>query len=189
MRWWLMLAFVLAFPAGSFAAQKCYRSADQPDISITADTKDIFTLVWKIGSSTTVLKTQLSPTTNTVRVAVEEDGTKHLYRYLGDMLIIDTGVYYLGCPGGRTWVSEDCTRALLTQVDAYAEAAQFYYWEDNRPLTTCNPVAAFKEGEKTSLACGSGRKLEVDASDYPSSLRVDGVTMESYEWQLPCGEP
>ena len=78
MRLWLILAFALAFPAASSAATKCYRSADAYDISITADTVDIFTLVWKLGSKTTILKTKLSPTTNTVRVAVEEDGTKHL---------------------------------------------------------------------------------------------------------------
>jgi hypothetical protein len=189
MRVWLILAFVLTSPAVSSAATKCYRSADAPNVSITADTEDIFTLVWKIGSGTTVLKTQLSPTTNTVRVAVEGDGRKHQYRYIGDLLIMDTEVYYLGCPGGHTWANDECSRVLLTQVDAYAEVAQFYYWADSRPLTTCNPAVAFKDSVKTSLECASGRKLQVDASDYPTSLQVDGVGMRSYEWQLPCGKP
>ena len=105
------------------------------------------------------------------------------------MLIMDTQVYYLGCPGGHTWADDNCSHVLLTQVDAYAEDAQFYYWEDGQPLTTCHPSAAFKDGVKTSLECASGRKLQIDASDYPESLQVDGVTMPSYEWQLPCGKP
>jgi len=123
------------------------------------------------------------------REATESNGATHLYRYEEDMLIMDMEVYYLGCPGGRTWVDELCSRVLISQVDAYAEKAQFYYWERGAPITSCSPPAALKDGELASLNCFSGRVLPMDASDYPETLKVDGVDLRVDDGPLSCNRP
>jgi hypothetical protein len=183
---YLLLALVLAFPAASSAATRCYSSLDDSDVTITDDTNDIDTLVMKVGNETIVMRTESGGTGSPFRQADEPDGTTHLYRYIGDMLIMDTNVYYLGCPGGHTWVNDKCSSVLITQVDAYAEVAQFYYSEEGLPITTCLPPAAFKDGEVITVKCTSGRVLRVDAHDYPTTLKVNGESMRSWEWQLPC---
>jgi hypothetical protein len=186
MRVFLMLAFVLAFPAAAPAATRCYTLLEDPLVTITDDTDDIYTLVMKAGNETTVMRTESGGTGTPFRQATEPDGKVHLYRYEGDMLIMDINVYYLGCPGGHTWVNDKCSRVLITQIDAYAEQAQFYYSENSFPITTCMPPAAFKDGEVVTVNCTSGRVLQVDAHDYPMTLKVNGEEMRSWEWQLPC---
>ena len=189
MRLCLLLAFVLIFSTSSSAATRCYTLLEDPDVTATDDTNDIYTLVMKSGNKTTVLRTESAGTGMAFRQATEPDGKIHLYRYVGDMLIIDINVYYLGCQGGHTWVNDNCSRVLITQVDAYAEATQFYYSENRVPLTTCLPPAAFKDGEVVTMKCTSGRVLQVDAHDYPMTLKVNGEGMRSWQWQLPCGRP
>jgi hypothetical protein len=185
MRICLLLAFILAFSNASFAATRCYTLLEDPEVTATDDTNDIYTLVMKSGNNTTVLRTESAGTGMAFRQATEPNGTVHLYRYEGDMLIIDINVYYLGCRGGHTWVNDKCSRVLITQVDAYAEAAQFYYSEDGVPITTCLPPA-FKDGEVVTVKCTSGRVLQVDAHNYPMTLKVNGEEMRSWRWQLPC---
>ena len=77
----------------------------------------------------------------------------------------------------------------MTQLDAYAYYAQFYFSEDTLLITTCLPPSAFKDGKVVTMKCTSGRVLQVDAHDYPMTLKVNGEDMRSYEWQLPCGRP
>ena len=117
------LVLLLAFPASSSAVERCYSSLDNPGVTITDDAEDAYTLVRKSGKGTTVMDTRSGGTGIAVREATESNGTMHSYRYEGDMLIMDTEVYYLGCPGGRTWVDDLCSRVLISQVDAYAEKA------------------------------------------------------------------
>jgi hypothetical protein len=100
---------------------------------------------------------------------------------------MDMDVYELGCPGGHSWVNDECSRVLITQVDAYAETALFYYAQDGLPITTCSLSVPLKGGV-TSVGCDSGRVLQIDARDYPS-LKVDGVDMRIFDGPLPCGRP
>ena len=188
MRAWLVLAFVVAFPVASEAAAECYSSFDNPSITIIAYTDDMYTLVEKVDGKTTVMRTESGGTGIATRTATEPDGTTHQYRYIGNTLVMDMSAYELGCPGGHSWVNDDCTRVLITQVDAYAETALFYYSEDGLPITTCSLPAPFKQGTVVSVTCDSGRVLQMDARDFPT-LRVDGVEMSVFDGRLPCGRP
>src|SRR2546430_2698242 len=89
---------VLAFPTASAAATRCYSTFDDPSITITDDTEDIYTLVKKIDGKTIKMRTMSGGTGLHIRVAYEDDGTSHLYRYVGDTLIMDMDTYELGCP-------------------------------------------------------------------------------------------
>jgi hypothetical protein len=80
------------------------------------------------------------------------------------------------------------TRVLITQVDAYAETALFYYSEDGLPITTCSLPAPFKEGTVVSVTCDSGRVLQMDAGDFPT-LKINGVEMSVFDGRLPCRRP
>jgi hypothetical protein len=186
MRLWLTLVLVLAFTGASSALERCYSSLDNPGVTITDDPEDGYTLVRKSGKETTVMDTRSGGTGIPVRVATESNGNTHPYRYEGDMLIMDMEVYYLGCPGGRTWVDELCSRVLISQVDAYAEKAQFYYWERGSPITSCSAPAPLKDGEVVSMNCFSGRVLRMDASNYPQTLDVGSVEMRVDDGPLAC---
>ena len=93
MRVFLLLALVLAFPAAASAATRCFTLLENPEVTVTDDTDDIDTLVMKDGNKTTVLRTESAGTGMPFCQATEPDGTVHLYRYEGDMLIIDINLY------------------------------------------------------------------------------------------------
>jgi hypothetical protein len=80
MRVCLTLALVLAFPAASSAATRCYSEVDNPGATITDDTQDNQTLVLKFADKTIEMRTKSGSTGLDVRAAAENDGTTHLYR-------------------------------------------------------------------------------------------------------------
>jgi hypothetical protein len=81
LRLFLLLAFVLMLPAAAPAATRCYTLLEDPDVTVTDDTDDIYTLAMKAGNKTTVLRTESAGTGMAFRQATEPDGTVHLYRY------------------------------------------------------------------------------------------------------------
>jgi hypothetical protein len=54
----LLVALILAFPSTSSAAARCYSAPDDPGITVTADTDDIYTLVKRIQGRTTIMPTE-----------------------------------------------------------------------------------------------------------------------------------
>jgi hypothetical protein len=186
----LLIAALLVFaPSALHAAERCYTSEVDQITTITDDGTDNGPLVWKRSDGrTTVMSTMSAGTGLQFRVAIEENGASHNYRYIGDMLLFDMNAYTLGCPGGHSWVDAQCSRVLISQVDAYAETALLYYLEPGEPLTDCVLPTPFKTGETVDVECSSGKKLHIDAGDYPALL-VDDVEMVLHDGDLPCTRP
>jgi len=186
MRCCLILVFVFAALSPAYTAERCYTSELNPSTTITDDgTNYGRTLVKNVEGKTIVMSTMSGGTGMRVRVAMEEGGKTHTYRYVGDTLIMDMTAYELGCPGGHSWIDRECSRVLISQVDAYARAALFYFLDREHPITSCKLPAPFKVGEVVDVQCDSGQTMRVDASDYPA-LTVDGVEMVPYDQALPC---
>ena len=78
MRVFLLLAFILTFPAAASAATRCYTLLEDPDVTVTDDTDDIYTLVMKAGNETTVMRTESGGTGTPFRQATEPNGKIHL---------------------------------------------------------------------------------------------------------------
>jgi hypothetical protein len=184
MRWCLLILFC-AVSAEAQGMERCYTSEFDWTTTIIDDGTGSGTLVKTRNGKSTVMTTMSAGTGLNYRQAVEEDGTAHFYRYVGDMLIMDMTAYSLGCPGGHNWIDETCSRVLISQVDAYARTAIFYFVEPEHPITTCAAPAPFEQGTVVDLQCSSGKTLHMDATDYPIVM-VDGIEMLLYFGPLPC---
>jgi hypothetical protein len=185
MRWWLMLALLAALPSASYGMERCYTSEIDWTETIIDDGTDYGPLVKRSLGKTTVMSTMGAGTGLQFRVAIEEDGTTHHYRYVGHLLIMDMNAYSLGCLGRGTWTDRTCSRVLISQLDPYAGTPTFYFVEPDHPITSCLLPVPFKERLVADLQCFSGKTLHMDASDYPT-LVVDGVEMQLFGEVLPC---
>jgi hypothetical protein len=184
MRWCLLILFCAVW-AEAQGMERCYTSESDWTTTIIDDGTGSGTLVKTRNGQSTVMVTMSAGTGLGYRQAVEEDGTAHSYRFVDDILIMDMKAYTLGCPGGRSWIDETCSRVLISQVDAYARTALFYFVEPEHPITTCEAPAPFKQGTVVDLQCSSGKTLQMDATDYPM-VTVDGIEMLLYGGALPC---
>jgi hypothetical protein len=185
MRKCLIAAVILAIPSVSPAAERCFSRSSEPSWTITDEGTAIGDMVMKRDGRTVVMSTSGGGTGIEARVATEADGTEHLYLHVGDTLVMDMVPFELGCPGGHSWTDVGCSRVLISQVDAYARTALFYYLERGHPITDCKLPAPLKEGAIVDLQCSSGTKLKLDATEYPK-LAIDGVELQLYDGDLPC---
>jgi hypothetical protein len=186
MRCWLMLVFVFASLSAPRAAERCYTSEVDLSATITDDGTDNGpTLVMMEGGKTIVMSTMGAGTGIQFRVAKEDGGETHAYRYFGNTLVMDMVAYERGCPGDHSWIDRECSRVLISQGDPSFQWSTFYFLEPGQPITNCSLPAPFEMGAIVNLQCASGHTLQMDAREYPR-LTVDGIEMLIYDGPLPC---
>jgi hypothetical protein len=91
----IAIALLVAAPA---QAAKCYHHEEHKDWTLTVNDPGVSPeFVLKQGGKVTGYQTGSGGTGIPRRYAVDEDGNILLYRYVGDVLLLDYEAYYPGC--------------------------------------------------------------------------------------------
>jgi hypothetical protein len=177
------LCILLATPA---LASKCYHHETDPDWTVIENDPGVSPEFVVRQNGTEMEYDSMSVGTGIDRRILVGDNENHPlpYRYIGDNLLIDNELFYLGCPSNRVWIDSTCSRVLIARDER--QDSSYFLIDAGQPVTTCHVVESSFDGTAVDVECNSRRRdLKLETLEN-QLLKLDGVELKPYTGPLPC---
>jgi hypothetical protein len=182
----LIVVSLLSLLTAPAHASTCFRHETDPDWTVIKNDPGISPeFVARNHEEITGYHSESAGTDMGTSVLVDEKGNSLSYRFIGDIMVIDSELFYPGCPASRTWVDAACSRVLIARDER--PDSSYYFFEARQPVMTCHVVEGSFDGEAVEVQCYSGRQALKLQTVEDQLLQLDRVEMKPHSGPLPCG--